>query len=122
MLQDTFYTVLLNQLQDEQTLAVQIQFNKSHPIFEGHFPGNPVVPGVCMLQIIKEILAQHLNKNLRLTNLSNVKFINMVDPNKNDIVNISIHIDKIQEDGVKVNSTITADDITFLKVSNARYI
>ncbi|MBQ0740088.1 3-hydroxyacyl-ACP dehydratase, partial [Aquimarina celericrescens] len=35
--------------------TVTITINKNHKIFKGHFPGNPVTPGVCMIQIIKEL-------------------------------------------------------------------
>ena len=31
-----------------------LRINWGHPIFEGHFPGRPVVPGACLLQIVKE--------------------------------------------------------------------
>ena len=52
---DDFYT--LNQIapQGEGKYICRITLNPAHPIFAGHFPGNPITPGVCMLQIIKEL-------------------------------------------------------------------
>ena len=29
-----------------------LELNPEHPVYEGHFPGNPVVPGVCQVQMI----------------------------------------------------------------------
>ena len=30
---------------------VWVEIDPTHPIFEGHFPDQPVLPGVCMVQI-----------------------------------------------------------------------
>ena len=50
MLKD-FYT--LNTLQQiaANTYLCTLTLNAEHPIFKGHFPNNPVTPGVCMMQI-----------------------------------------------------------------------
>ena len=40
---------------DKDRTIAQISIDRDHTIFKGHFPGNPVMPGVCMIQIIKEL-------------------------------------------------------------------
>ena len=47
-------------------IKIQITLNPAHEIFKGHFPGNPVMPGVCTVQIVKELLSAHLKKDLVL--------------------------------------------------------
>ena len=58
MLKD-FYT--LNTLQQiaANTYLCTLTLNAEHPIFKGHFPNNPVTPGVCMMQIVKNLTANH---------------------------------------------------------------
>ena len=59
MLQGNFFTI--NHIhQDENSVKASIELNPVHPIFEGHFPQTPVVPGVCMMQMVKEVLRNHL--------------------------------------------------------------
>lgn len=35
---------------DGETVKTSIILNPLHPIFKGHFPDNPILPGVCMMQ------------------------------------------------------------------------
>lgn len=57
-----------------------IRFNASHPVFAGHFPGHPIVPGACLVQIAEELLADHLGIRLHFTDLRNLKFRKPVTP------------------------------------------
>ena len=54
MLLDNFYTILSSESSDSTIWTIQIKLNPEHPVYQGHFPGHPVVPGVCLLQLIKE--------------------------------------------------------------------
>ena len=49
-----FYKVTHSEHINETDWVVQVMLNPQHAIYSGHFPQQPVVPGVCMLQIIKE--------------------------------------------------------------------
>ena len=54
MLLDNFYTILSSESSDSTIWTIQIKLNPGHPVYQGHFPEHPVVPGVCLLQLIKE--------------------------------------------------------------------
>lgn len=64
----------------EGQLDTSVRFNSAHEIFKGHFPQQPVVPGVCMIQIIKELLQSHLNQTFVLRSTGQVKFLQLVLP------------------------------------------
>ncbi len=50
------------------------KIDKDHPCLEGHFPGNPIVPGVVILdEIIDCVLKQ--NNGYKVCSLNNVKFL-----------------------------------------------
>jgi len=53
-----------------------------HAVFSGHFPGNPILPGVCTVQIIKEILEKALEGSLLLTSAGMIKYLGFVNPLK----------------------------------------
>ena len=96
------------------SFKVTIELNDRHKIFKGHFPGNPVVPGVCMIQIVKEILSKLLNKNLYLSEGSNIKFISVIKPEINKILNIDYYI-KQENDIFRVSALISFEEKIFFK-------
>jgi 3-hydroxyacyl-[acyl-carrier-protein] dehydratase len=57
-----------------------ISLVKDHPVFAGHFPGNPVLPGVCTIQIIGELLEKALRRKLMLTRASTIKYLGFISP------------------------------------------
>ena len=71
ILLNDFYTLFQHDVAPGSVRA-KISINKTHKIFEGHFPGLPIVPGVCMMQIIREIMETTTKKSLKLTAADNV--------------------------------------------------
>jgi len=113
MLAGNFYTVT-SQSREAGQVAVTIELNAAHPIFQGHFPEQPVVPGVCMMQTITEVLEGALDKKVKLKKASQMKFLNMIDPTKQPLVDVTLTY-KEEEAGWKVNATLKRDDTTFMK-------
>ena len=115
MLIEDLYTV--KQFQYEgQEIHSRINLNKDHTIFKGHFPGNPVMPGVCMLQIIKELTERAISKNLFLSVASNIKFMAIINPNLNPELKLTISVTE-DEDIVKIKNSSSFDDTIALKLS-----
>jgi len=81
---------IISQQEAEKNLSTKIKINLNHQIFEGHFPNRPITPGVCLMQIVKEILMQKTQLSLLMVENSNTKFLNPVNPFENDIITVSI--------------------------------
>lgn len=56
-----------NYLSAEDRLAFRVRLDAAHPVYAGHFPGNPVLPGVCTLQIVRECLERGTGRRHRFT-------------------------------------------------------
>ena len=121
MLVEGFYTVATTKQISENEIHVTVQLHEEHPIFEGHFPGNPVTPGVCMIQIIKEIVQEYLNMKLFIKGISNVKFTALINPNINAELLLELSI--VQIDGVvKVKNISKFVDGTIALKYNSTFI
>jgi 3-hydroxyacyl-[acyl-carrier-protein] dehydratase len=49
-------------------------------IYQAHFPGEPITPGVCIIQIAKELLEDYAQKRYQIKTIKNVKFLNVISP------------------------------------------
>lgn len=58
----------------ENTYSCRILFDQKFRGFEGHFEGNPVVPGVCLIQWIRVFAEEVLQKQLTLTEINQCRF------------------------------------------------
>ena len=97
-------------------ISAQIKLNPKHEIFKGHFPGKPIMTGVCMIQIIKELTERSLGQDLFLSVASNVKFMAIINPETDPILLIDINLSEM--DGLfKVKSTTIFGETVALKLN-----
>ena len=113
ILKDTFYTIS-DKTQTENTIKAIVKIDPKHPVFKGHFPQMPVVPGVCQMQIIKELLEETIGKSTLLTNGDNIKFTGMILPDKHPNVNLEVSFTK-NENVYTVDAKLFFEEITFTK-------
>lgn len=88
LLKKHFYTVESTST-ESNTHKVVVKIDAKHSIFKGHFPQQPVVPGVCTIQMVKECLSDLLGKSIRYTSIPMCKFISSIIPS-DDPVELSI--------------------------------
>jgi len=104
---------------DNESIGSDVTFNENHEIFKGHFPGNPIVPGVIQVNIIKDLLEEGLQKELLLVKSKNIKFLNFISPVNNKSVSVSITYQILDDKSIKVNASIFSNDVIFLKFSGS---
>ena len=51
-----------------------------HPAFAGHFPGTPILPGVVLLDIALQTIADASGIELNCCEISSVKFLSPANP------------------------------------------
>ncbi len=116
MLLKDFYTLAELDKSDQENFKAIIDLNKDHEVYKGHFPGNPVVPGVCLTQLIKEIMETAENKELNLVYADNIKFMSVVNPEVNSRLQIDLKVKYDDEQNlIKVNSVTHFNDQVFYK-------
>ena len=87
-----------------------IILNPDHLIYKAHFPGQPVTPGVCILQMLQELLSIEIGKQLFIKNIKNAKFISMMSPVTDSRVSVLFTLVEAQEGGVKAQGVVSRRD------------
>ncbi|CAM3933151.1 MULTISPECIES: 3-hydroxyacyl-ACP dehydratase [Flavobacterium] len=116
MILKDFYKIISLTKNDDHKYVVIILVNENHNVFEGHFPGNPIMPGVCMMQIIKELTEQITERSLFMQSLSNVKFMALINPFVTPELKLELDITVTEDDLIKVKNTTFFGETTALKL------
>ena len=115
ILKDDFYTV--EQLvAEEGNIHATLRLNGKHRIFEGHFPEQPVVPGVCMIQMIKELLETVTGNRLLLRQSDTIKFLSVIDPTEGKPLLADISYNNIEDKGWQVTASLLIEERICLKL------
>jgi 3-hydroxyacyl-[acyl-carrier-protein] dehydratase len=95
--------------------VVKISLNPADKIYEGHFPGTPVAPGVCLVEIIREIMSDLTGRELRLKEAGNIKFMAIVNPNFNPVLHIACNYKSNERDEIVSRNQIYFGETVFMK-------
>jgi len=114
ILLDDFYQLIRHE-PAANSVKARISINGAHKILEGHFPGFPIVPGVCMLQIVREIMEVTASVPLRLTAAENMKFLSVINPVKDKEVDVAVAYAQ-DDDRFAINATLFSGTVTFFKL------
>lgn len=87
----------------------RVRLNADHAVFAGHFPGNPVLPGVCSLQIVRECASLLAGRPLRYVSIRESKFLSVITPDT------LLEVDVRLADG-NLTATISGGGATVLKL------
>ncbi|WP_179412194.1 hypothetical protein HDF19_02860 [Mucilaginibacter sp. E4BP6] len=113
MLQQHLFT--FTDLQTEGDIVkTNIKLNPLHPIFKGHFPDNPILPGVCMMQMVKEVAEAYINKKIKLVLGQDLKFLSVINPEENTIIQIELKIN-IEGEEIRIGAQLLDNANVFFK-------
>ena len=113
MLIKYYYTIENVSKQENDVVRFDISLNADCQVYEGHFPGEPVSPGVCNIQMIKECAEQVAGKSLLLNNLQQCRLTTLVTPIQHPQVEVTILLEE-KGDGYKLKATVGKGEDVYL--------
>ncbi len=79
---------------NQQNFSCTIELNSDHEIYKGHFEQVPIAPGVCLVQIVTEILMDKFQQNLILSEGKNLKYLGLINPKVTCVFQIDFLVNK----------------------------
>lgn len=110
------FTHMDNYLAQEGHLAFRVELDAAHPVYRGHFPGHPVLPGVCTLLIVKKCLQSGTGRTFRFKTIRECKFLGMIVPAEGLLLDIDIRLGDDTPQTKRLTCTITRNEQTVLKL------
>ena len=73
---------MLNNLNqsDLNEISADIQVQPDSPWFRGHFPGEPILPGIAQLGMVFDAITKSCNQDLKISSVHRVRFKQIIRP------------------------------------------
>jgi len=111
-LQNDYFKIDSRVAEGDDTLF-GITLQPEYCVYAGHFPGNPVSPGVCNIQMIKECAEQLAGKRFFLGYISQCRLSAVITPQTTPHLQIRMQLSEV-EDMYKVRATVYDDTTTYI--------
>lgn len=123
-LKNNLYKIIRKEEVD-RVVNYTIELSPSCVIYAAHFPGEPITPGVCIVQMGKELVELQLSEQcstpckLMITKVKNVKFLSVISPD--ETLHLTYQVKKLvmSEDGTSVETQliVLAEEKLMAKIS-----
>jgi len=67
---------------NENEATATVVFDPDFVGFQGHFPDNPILPGVCQISLVLAVADRLTQSRQSLCEIVNAKFLSVVQPNQ----------------------------------------
>ena len=118
ILKNSLYTIADKKMEGSG-IFYQILLDKNHFIYKAHFPNEPITPGVCIIQIAKELLEDYLHEEYEISYIKNIKFLSVLSPLSTP--SVAYVFDKItvlpETNECKTQVQVQQDNVLFAKLS-----
>lgn len=114
MLIKDYYTIEGKEMVGESALF-HIRLNPECHVYQGHFPEKAVSPGVCNIQMLKELAEELAGKPLCMDNLQQCRLTTLITPDEYPTLTASIRLEE-KEEGYKLRASLGQGEETYLEM------
>ena len=114
MLKNTFFKIK-ETIDFENGRTYRLSLNASHPIFQAHFAGNPIMPGACVVQMIKELASDYYDRFFFTCSVKNMKFLRAINPLESPEISVQLTFIQQEANRISIAAILNNGDIIFSK-------
>lgn len=105
---------------DHSNFSASVQIPSDLTVFEGHFPGQPILPGVTCVFIAEKLTAGFAGRPLKLKQLKKTKFFAPILPGST--LSVTGNVSCSTADEKTIESRITFSDETMHRICSVKMI
>lgn len=91
-------------------LSALAHLNAGHEIYRAHFPGSPITPGVCIIQMAVEIFEELSGRKLQITEIRDAKFLSPVVPGISGSLLFEYDSSRADDSALRLNVAVSCSD------------
>lgn len=113
LLENKFYRVLSEERGEGLCAKYRVAILPECNVYDGHFPGDPVCPGVCNIETIKECAILLCGEQLRYSTIKQCRLTALATPTVCPEVDVQVNLSPSGE-GYALQATIADDRQTYM--------
>ena len=113
MIDDYFYIQQCTPYSPQKGI-VRVRFNPDSRVYKGHFPGTPVSPGVCNIEVIRQCAEALHGRKLRILYIKQCRLTTMMSPFSHPNADVSIDMQEKESGVYRLSASIGEGDMTYL--------
>lgn len=113
LLENKFYKVLSEVRNEDLSAKYHLAILPNCSVYDGHFPSDPVCPGVCNIETIKECAMILTGEDLRYETIKQCRLIALATPTVSPEVDVQVNL-TANANGYMVQATIADDKQTYM--------
>lgn len=95
---------------EKDEITAQVTTDAQSSWFAGHFPDNPVLPGIAQLKMVADLISAATADDLQMTGLSRIKFRKIVRPG--ELLAIHATVGKLKDQyAFRITSSIGDEEV-----------
>lgn len=114
LLQDKFYKVINVDKTDDQHAVFHCVLLADCDVYRGHFPGKPVSPGVCNIELIKECVMMLTGQKLTINGIKQCRLTAVATPQVCPEIDVTVAVTPV-EGGYAVVASIADADQSYME-------
>ena len=100
---------------ENNAFTFDIEINPDCKVFQGHFPGEPICPGVCNIQMLKECAEKALGKKMVLSGIKQCKLTTLMKPDTDRKAAVKLSFED-EDEPVRFTAELYNENKTFIKM------
>lgn len=113
LLENKFYKVLSEERNEDLGAKYHLAILPSCSVYDGHFPGDPVCPGVCNIETIKECAMILTGEQLRYETIKQCRLTALATPTVSPEVDVLVNL-TANDKGYLLQATIADEKQTYM--------
>ncbi len=101
-----WHTITLVQKSPQNEILARAKIDESSPWFSGHFPGEPILPGIAQLKIVFEAIQRAERRDLKISGIKRTRFKQIIEPEDE----IEIHAGPVKDNALAYSFRIMVRD------------
>lgn len=93
---------------------VRVRLNPDCRVYEGHFPGTPVSPGVCNIEMIRRCAEYIHHHPIRIRKIKQCKLTALMTPQITPQANVTISLQENEQGVYRLTASICEGETTYM--------